>query len=69
MAIIQTGMCLMCHKTGTVEIPDEAVSRFKDWRAGKGHIQNLLPELSAGDREQLMTGTHDACFDAMFAGE
>lgn len=40
---------------------------FEDWRSGRGHIQNLLPNLAPGFRELLISGICDPCFDAMCA--
>lgn len=41
--------------------------RYWKWQRGEGHIQNLLPELSANDREALMTGTCPECWAKMEA--
>ena len=32
-------------------------------------VQDIFPEHSRGQREQLMTGVHPECFDEMFRGE
>ena len=37
-----------------------------DWLAGKDFIQELMPYLSAGERELLISGTCDSCFCEMF---
>jgi len=55
-------VCMMCGQGSMVEMPMEAYLR---WASGE-HIQNVLPEMSAARREQLLTGTHDECWDAMF---
>jgi hypothetical protein len=36
-----------------------------DWQAGK-YIQDAMPYLSKGERELLISGTCDECFDKMF---
>jgi hypothetical protein len=64
---IPTRTCMVCHERGEIEIPDESMSRFELWQAGEGHIQNLLPELNAGQREQLMNGTHPKCWDDLWS--
>jgi len=57
----------MCGKIGTVEIP---ISEYEAWNDGRGPlIQNAMPSVSAGDREMLLSGTHDECWDKMFADE
>jgi hypothetical protein len=37
-------------------------------RAQGEYIQDAFPTLSAGEREQLMTGIHSECWDKEFAG-
>lgn len=63
---VTTGKCMFCGKYGIVEnVPADG---FNLWQDGL-FIQDALPMLSADDREQLMTGTHGACFDAAFPDE
>lgn len=60
---ITTGPCYVCGKTGVVEnVPAEG---YDQWKRG-AFIQDALPTLTAGDREQLLTGTHSECFDKLF---
>lgn len=63
---VDTGVCLFCGKRG--EVHNVPLDGYLDWQSGQ-FIQNALPQLSAGDREQLLNGTHDACFKAMFPEE
>jgi hypothetical protein len=62
MTTIHTPPCVQCGQPGTVELSDVDEQVFKH---GKGLIQDDLAHLSPGVREQLMTGTHPACWDAM----
>lgn len=39
---------------------------FAQWTFGGGFIQDLMPYLSAGERELLITGTCGSCFDRIF---
>lgn len=64
-ATITTPACMACDKTSTVEV---TVPEFKAWQAGVP-IQNVFPQMSADERELLMTGTHGECWDAMFGEE
>jgi hypothetical protein len=64
---IKTGPCLHCGKTGEVTMPSHAWELYADGRGE--HIQRAWPEGSPGDREQLINGTHDACFNEMFPPE
>ena len=59
---IQTPPCPMCDKSSLIEV--DAIS-FRTWQAG-AHIQNAFPQLLAGQRELLMTGFHEACWDQMY---
>lgn len=57
--------CPLCKKEYTVDnIPR---SGFFEWKEGGKHIQDALPELSADDREALITGVCKTCWDNMFA--
>jgi len=57
--------CPMCGQDSTIEVPDDAYAR---WRDGE-MVQAVLPEWTAAEREQLMTGLHGDCFDAMWADD
>lgn len=63
--VIKTGECIYCHQDGEVAMPTPA---FIAWVNGE-FIQRVWPEGSAGDREQLINGTHDECFNKMFPEE
>ncbi len=59
---VQTRPCIRCHKAGMVTMPRQAFERLE---AGE-HVQVAWPEGSAGEREQLINGTHPECFEALF---
>lgn len=63
MVGVQTAKCIMCGKTGMVYMPVEA---FERWEGG-GLIQEVWPEGTSAEREQLLNGTHGPCFEEMFA--
>lgn len=63
MAVIETKECMFCGKTGEVEVTDAELFAYK---TQPGFIQNVLPRLSDGEREMLISGTHSECFDSMF---
>ena len=56
---VQTKKCLVCHEGGEVEVNEGDWAKYQ---AG-AFIQNAL-KISAGLREQIMTGMHPACWDA-----
>ncbi len=65
MVNVTTKPCIMCGNTSELRLERDRVKR---WLAGE-HVQNVFPDMSADRRELLITGTHPACWDAMFADE
>lgn len=61
---INTGKCMLCGEGGEVTMPSHAWELYAD---GNGQqVQHAWPEGSAGEREQLINGTHPKCFQKMF---
>lgn len=58
--------CAWCGKTASIELTEAQIASFE---SGVGYIQDRLPDVSAEDREILITGTHPACWDEMFPEE
>ena len=54
--------CWKCLETYTIEVSAEG---YAEWQGGE-LIQEALPELSAGERELLLSGTCDPCWDELF---
>jgi hypothetical protein len=54
--------CIHCKKPARVEVPRE---QYEAWRSGV-LAQNAFPQLSADEREMIISGTHPECWDAMF---
>jgi hypothetical protein len=44
----------------SVRLTADQYDRYVQWRFGKGMIQDILGDLSADDREKLMSGLTDA---------
>lgn len=63
--VVPTAKCVHCGEAGSITVDAKG---YEEWKAG-AFIQNALPELSADEREQLLTGTHGSCFDIMFPEE
>lgn len=63
--MVETLMCLVCGKTGWITVP---VAGYEAWKKG-AFIQNALPMLDQGEREQLITGLHPQCFEMAFPPE
>jgi hypothetical protein len=64
-----TPKCTICNEVGTVILTENQVARYDRWKKREGFIQDLLPDLDAPQREQLMTGTHPDCWKSQFAEE
>jgi hypothetical protein len=56
--------CLNC-KTVKVFVLEE--DKVKLWMFAGAKIQDVFPELSAGDREMLISSFCSECFDKLFA--
>lgn len=65
-----TPPCVVCNQESEVKLTLEEYRRLTQTRDdGRPFylIQDALPERDAGFRELVKTGTHPACWDAMFA--
>ena len=65
---------MLCGKPGEINIKDEALAkamiawlRMPPMR--RPYVQREFPELSPGLREQMLSGSHEACFDKAFPPE
>ena len=57
--------CEHCKKTYVFDVQLEGLEL---WEKGRS-IQEVLPELDAGQRELMISGTCDACFDKFFGDD
>ena len=63
--IVKTKPCCVCNEYEVWSLDRELVER---WQGGE-NIQRVFPDMSAGEREVLITGIHPACWDKLFPGE
>jgi len=56
-------VCRICYTRHNIKAD---AKKYHSWNNGEGYIQDILPELSAGDRELLISATCDDCFSKMF---
>jgi len=63
--VVETPTCFHCGKTGIIEV--EAQSMFY-YRQG-WLIQDAFTDISSDLREQMISGSHPECFEAMFKEE
>ena len=55
----------VCRKCGTSHSLLVNISDVAAWKSGT-YIQDAMPYLSAGERELLISGTCDDCWEKMF---
>lgn len=63
---IVTQACIFCGEGGVIEMTQEVWNNGLAMRNEGKHIQDAFPTLNAGEREQLLTGTHEVCWDNEF---
>lgn len=63
MVTVQTPSCTVCSRTSRLSVPRPGLEL---WRAG-AYIQDVLPALTADEREMLLTGTHPDCWDRLWS--
>lgn len=64
-----TRKCNWCNKNYAIEMTNDQMVRYEAWKNTGGHVQDYLPDLSADDRELLISGTCKKCWDKMFGEE
>jgi hypothetical protein len=62
---VKTKTCCVCDKFEVLTLNRQAV---ESWQEGE-YIQNAFPDMSDGDRELLISGTHSECWDKLFPAE
>jgi hypothetical protein len=60
---IETKRCTHCGELGELQVSSDGLSL----RNAGALMQDAFPELSAPLREQLISGTHPACWERMFS--
>ena len=59
--MVNTPSCFHCGLTGQVNVMRRDLER---WQGGE-LIQRAFPEMTPDVREQMISGTHPECWDAM----
>jgi hypothetical protein len=62
---VKTKTCSVCGEYEVWSLDRELVNR---WQGGE-NIQRVFPDMSASEREILITGIHPDCWDKLFPGE
>lgn len=70
---VRCGTCWFCNEPADLAVDSpEMAAAVLDWIANRHqrpHIQDAFPQLTAGEREMILNGSHEACFDAAFSDE
>lgn len=61
---IVTANCEWCGGTSRIRVDS---GKYRQWMMNRRLIQDVWPSATLGDREALITGFHEPCFDAAFA--
>lgn len=71
MAILNCGRCPLCGESATLLLPEETALQVAVWNSNgrPSLIQHAFPSLTAGQRETILTGAHEVCFDRTFADD
>ena len=56
--------CPLCGTVQELEIPEEGLARY----LSGAYLQDAFPDLSPGEREALITGLCDTCWEEMTQG-
>jgi len=59
-------ICVYCHKANYIPMSPETEKNVEDWLSGAGYIQDLCSELSAAERELLISKICDNCWHTLF---
>ena len=60
-------LSITCRRCGKVKVIKVQKKGYEAWLSGRVAIQHAMPEVSADDREMLMSQICGECFDEMFA--
>ena len=58
-----------CPRCGVKQYINVNAGDYNAWIDGEGYIQNLMPYLSADEREALISGLCPTCWDKQFEVE
>jgi len=61
--LLLDAQCWHCGRVFTVMVNNEDMV---DWLSGSGPIEQIMPYLTAGERELLISNTCSECFDSLF---
>lgn len=56
--------CIHCNESYEIVVTERQYTRR---RTTNDYVQDIWPELTSGQREMIISGTHSDCFDQIFA--
>lgn len=56
--------CVHCTERYHIVVTARQLERYRNTG---DYVQNIWPELDAGQREMIISGTHSDCFEEMFS--
>ena len=65
MTLYATRRCPVCHKTGSIMVDESELLQY----LRGNYVRDSFKTMSAPLREQIITGTHPECWQAMFGQE
>jgi len=65
VTILMTKPCFHCGDSALIAVSDSDLERYKNGAL----IQEAFPEMSIVDREMLISGTHEACWNKIYGGD
>lgn len=65
VTILMTKPCFYCGDSALIAVSDSDLERYINGAL----IQEAFPEMSIVDREMLISGTHEACWNDIYGGD
>jgi hypothetical protein len=62
-------VCVLCKQPNHVPVTREQVRELSLPRSERRLMQDIFPDLSIGDRELLISGTCDTCWQNLYGSE
>ena len=62
VVVVATPKCFVCGNTGTVEVPFANYLKRKEGAL----IQDAYPDMDKAEREQMVSGIHPMCWEAVY---
>jgi hypothetical protein len=68
-ALTMDVQCRLCGESKWIDCTVEQMTEFYMPRSERRYVQEIFPDLSVGDRELLISGTCDTCWQKMFGSD